>query len=166
MKIVCFGDSLTACGGENGRFSDILADRFPRHQFINRGIGGETFEDALARIEPDVLAEHPDLVLIEFGANDWRQDRRPPREWARDLEAIVRAVRRAGAVPVVLGVFGPVRDSAGNYREKETGADSRSRVFRILEAQVAERHNAFYIPNIQERIAGDRCCWSDRNHPN
>ena len=51
MKIVCFGDSLTSCGGEGGprlggRFSDILEDRFPGHIFVNRGVGGESFVEA------------------------------------------------------------------------------------------------------------------------
>jgi len=166
MKVVCFGDSLTSCGGEGGRYSDILADRFPRLEFLNRGAGGETFEDALQRLDTDVLAEDPDVVLVEFGANDWWKDERPPEAWARDLEVILAKVRAIGAVPVVLGVFGPYRDSSGNPVEKEYGADARSRAYRALEAAAAERHGAFYIPNIQEHIIGNRCCWRDRNHPN
>ena len=57
MKVICFGDSLTSGGGENGRFSDILQDRFPDHRFPNRGVGGETIVDGLARLESDVLDE-------------------------------------------------------------------------------------------------------------
>ena len=67
MKIVCFGDSLTSCGGENGRFSDILQERFPGHEFINRGVGSDTFVDALERLDADVLLARPDVVLLEFG---------------------------------------------------------------------------------------------------
>ena len=55
MKIVCFGGSLTSCGGENGRFSDILQERFPGHEFINRGVGSDTFVEALERLDADVL---------------------------------------------------------------------------------------------------------------
>ena len=42
MKIFCFGDSLTAAGGHDGRFSGILQHRFPRLQIINAGYGGKT----------------------------------------------------------------------------------------------------------------------------
>jgi len=166
MKIVCFGDSLTACGGPGGRFSDILADRFPRHTFVNRGVGGETFEDALARLDSDVLAERPDIVLVEFGANDWRRAERPPEDWARDLETIVCKIRKTGAVPAILGVFGQYIDADGNYVEKTRGADERSRRFRDLERAVAGKYRIPYVPNIQERIIGNRCCWRDLNHPN
>ncbi|NOY81986.1 MAG: AMP-binding protein [Kiritimatiellaeota bacterium] len=166
MRIVCFGDSLTSCGGENGRYSDILADRFPGHEFINRGVGGETFEDALLRLDTDVLAQRPDIVLVEFGANDWWRDERPPSAWAADLDAIVARIRDVGAEPVILGVFGPCVDSSGRRVEKNCGADERSREFRKLEADIARKHRCPRIANIQERIAENRCCWRDRNHPN
>jgi len=106
MKIVCFGDSLTSCGGENGRYSDILQDRFPAHGFVNKGVGGEGFAEALVRLETDVLAERPDAVLVELGANDWWRNERPPESWARDLDTILAAVRARGAHGIVLGVFG------------------------------------------------------------
>ena len=34
-KIVCFGDSLTSCGGKNGRYSDMLQKSLPSYIFIN-----------------------------------------------------------------------------------------------------------------------------------
>ena len=119
MKIVCFGDSLTSCGGEAGRFSDILQERFPRHEFVNRGVGGDSLAEALARLETDVLAERPDVVLVEYGANDWWRGERPPEAWAADIDSILAAVRKIGARPVLLGVFGPYLDESGARREKE-----------------------------------------------
>jgi len=166
VKIVCFGDSLTACGGEGGRFSDILQDRFPGHEFVNKGSGGDTLEDARARLERDVLSERPDVVLIEFGANDWWRDERPCEAWAADLKYCVEKIRAAGARVVVLGVFGPHRDQAGNLVPKTTGTDERGERFRRLEARIAAECGCAYVPNIQERIIGDRCSWSDANHPN
>lgn len=166
MKILCFGDSLTACGGEDGRFSDILGCRFPSHTFVNAGVGGETIAEGRARLEADVLAERPDIVLVEYGANDWWQDERPPEAWAADLEAIVTRICRTGARAVILGVFGTYLDAAGQRREKEFGTDPRATHFRALESDVAARHGCPYVANIQERIIGRRCCWRDRNHPN
>ncbi len=166
MKIICFGDSLTSCGGENGRFSDVLGDRFPAHRFINRGNGGESFVEALLRFETDVLAEKPDIVLVELGANDWWRNERPCEAWAADLEQILKRSRAAGARPVVLGVFGPYLDEAGVRTPKSYGIDERAVAYRDLESALAAKYDAPYIANIQERIIGRRCCWLDRNHPN
>ncbi len=90
---------------EDGRFSDILQQRFPAHQVVNKGVGGESFVEARARFAEDVLAEHPDIVLIELGANDWWRNERPYWDWAADLEYCITNIQRAGAKAVVLGVF-------------------------------------------------------------
>ena len=92
MKIVCFGDSLTECGGDGGRFSDVLQDRFPGHEFVNMGVSGETIADGLRRL-PGVLAARPDIVLVELGANDWHRAERSPAAWAGDLDTIISGVR-------------------------------------------------------------------------
>ncbi|MCX7935535.1 MAG: AMP-binding protein, partial [Planctomycetota bacterium] len=166
MKIICFGDSLTACGGDEGRFSDILADRFPGHLFVNKGVGGESFVEARARFEQDVLAEKPDVVLLELGAVDWWRNERPPEAWAADLEDFVRRSKQNGAKVVILGVFGDYLDASGQRRPKTYGSDERAIAYRGLEAEIARRYGCPYIANIQERIIGDRCCWLDANHPN
>lgn len=165
-KIICFGDSLTSCGGENGRFSDILQDRFPTHTFLNRGNGGESFVEALLRLEADVLAERPDIVLVAYGANDWWRNERPYEAWAADLEHILKQLRACGAQPVVLGVFGPYLDEAGVWTPKSYGIDERAVAYRELEAAVAAKYDAPYIANMQARIIQRRCCWRDNNHPN
>ncbi len=166
MRIICFGDSLSSCGGERGRYSDILQDRFPRHEFVNKGVGGETFVDARARFDADVLALAPDIVLIEFGANDWWRDERPFAAWAADLEYMVCELRKRNVRVVVLGVFGLYRNRAGQRVPKVYGIDARAVAYRDLEASIAARHGCEYVANIQEDIIQDRCGWRDRNHPN
>jgi fatty-acyl-CoA synthase len=166
MKIICFGDSLTACGGERGRYSDILQDRFPGHAFLNKGVGGETFVDALARLQVDILDEQPDVVIVEFGANDWWRDERPCEDWARDLETIVSNIKRVGGAAIIVGVFGPYKNDDGMYVEKSYGIDPRGAAYRALEAAVAAKYGCPYVANIQEWIVGRRCCWEDTNHPN
>ena len=166
MKIVCFGESLTSCGADNGRFSDILQARFPEHIFINRGVGGDTFRDALQRLRRDVLDHGPDVVLLEFGANDWWHAERPPSAWAADLERCVVRIREHGAVVLILGVFGPVPNGFGSAVQESGGTDARGAEFQALEAAIAARHDCGYVANIQADIVGDRCCWQDANHPN
>lgn len=167
MRIVCYGDSLTACGGKNGKFSDILQERFPGHEFINKGFNGWTIEEARANLQKEVLLLSPDLVLLEFGANDWWRASRHYQSWAADLDAMLTKIKKSGAQAVVMGVFGAVTDPlTGTQRNKKSGADERSEAFAKLEKEIAEKHNCPYIANHQVKIINDRCCWIDENHPN
>ena len=54
-RIVCFGDSLTSCGGKGGKYSDMLQKSLPAYKFINSGKGGDTIGGGLARLEEAVL---------------------------------------------------------------------------------------------------------------
>ena len=171
MKIVCFGDSLTTCGGDagaliGGRFSDVLQDRFPGHAFVNKGVGGESFVEAMQRFDTDVLAERPDVVLIELGANDWWRNERPFAEWGADLERCILGVKNVGGRAAVLGVFGQYRDASGRLLPKAYGIDERGVAYQKLEAEIAARHRCPYVANIQENIINNRRCWMDSNHPN
>lgn len=49
-----------------------LADARPFAEFsvVNRGVGGQTAADELARLDDDVIALHPQLVIWQTGAND------------------------------------------------------------------------------------------------
>ena len=87
VHIVFLGDSVThGCFGGTGnprldhdrfasytmKFHKMIGVLFPKTVFniINSGIGGETATMGLARFDRDVLAYHPDLVVISFGLND------------------------------------------------------------------------------------------------
>lgn len=166
MRVVCFGDSLTSCGGSTGTFPDILQDRFPDHEFLNKGVGGETLLDARKRYKEDVIELCPDVVLLEYGANDWWKDERPFEEWGNDLEFLIEAFIEAGIKVVVLGVFGKHLNLKGEWVEKVWGADDRSRAYRKLEKAIAEKHGCAYVPNIQMYTMGRRNQWDDRNHIN
>lgn len=63
--IVAFGDSITAFTGWVGMLKSILGT-----DVINSGIGGNTTNDAVKRLKKDVLDYKPDVVILNFGAND------------------------------------------------------------------------------------------------
>jgi lysophospholipase L1-like esterase len=79
------GDSLTA----GGRW----AEWFPDDGAINFGVGGDTTEAVLARLD-DVVAAAPDTVLLLIGTNDlaWR---RSAEHIVRNLETILVRLRKA-----------------------------------------------------------------------
>ncbi|HEX6798811.1 MAG TPA: GDSL-type esterase/lipase family protein [Ktedonobacterales bacterium] len=75
MRIVFFGDSLTE-GVDGAPYLDVLAQRAaddPRLrgvELVNAGIGGDTAEHLLARVQRDVVARQSDAVLVQVGNND------------------------------------------------------------------------------------------------
>ena len=70
-NIVVFGDSTTARRKGVGEvYEQRLAKALPGIRIVNAGVPGDTTERARTRFERDVLARRPDLVVIQFGAND------------------------------------------------------------------------------------------------
>ncbi|NCC52524.1 MAG: hypothetical protein EOM20_15080 [Spartobacteria bacterium] len=72
-KIVCFGDSITEMGTSIGLRGYVaqLSDRYVRRaDVLARGFSGYTTREAIRLIQPAVLNEHPDFVVMAFGAND------------------------------------------------------------------------------------------------
>src|SRR5215212_11260441 len=69
--IIAFGDSLTAGYGANpgedypSRLSTMIGATI-----VNAGVNGDTTESALARVDADVLARDPRIVLVGLGGND------------------------------------------------------------------------------------------------
>jgi lysophospholipase L1-like esterase len=73
MRLVAFGDSITAHGSREvrpERHWPRLVARRTGVEVLNAGAGGNTTTQGLDRIEKAVLARRPDLVLVQFGFND------------------------------------------------------------------------------------------------
>jgi len=67
---------------------------------INQGIGGETAEDLLKRIDRDVISFKPNLVIITIGGNDtWKGY--TIEDYKKYLTEIVNIVRANDAIPVL-----------------------------------------------------------------
>lgn len=95
MKILFFGDSLTARheGLNEPMLTAKLKSYFPDHLLINKGVGGNTTNDAMKRFKKDVLSEHADLVVIQFGSNDSAVHKHVSRElYQANLEQMVDAI--------------------------------------------------------------------------
>jgi acyl-CoA thioesterase-1 len=78
LRVVAMGSSSTAGFGASSaemsypdRLQRELARRFPATAVIvlNSGIGGQDVGEELARLERDVIAAHPDLVIWQVGTN-------------------------------------------------------------------------------------------------
>jgi len=104
VKIVCFGDSVTGLYYHTGgrrTYTDMLGvalkQIYPKAniEMINAGISGHTTENALARIEKDVLAHNPDLVTVMFGLNDLVKVE--IGQYERNLSEIAQKIRANGS---------------------------------------------------------------------
>lgn len=107
-RIVCFGDSITGAyyhTGSQRAWCDMLGLALQKSnpnanlQMINAGLSGHTTVNALARIDKDVIAKKPDLVVIMFGMND--VTRVPLETYQQNMREIIMRCRNAGAAVVL-----------------------------------------------------------------
>lgn len=169
MRIVCFGDSLTACGGQGGHYSDYLQEWLPKYEVINKGIGGDTLGGGRKRFEKDVLELQPVAVIIELGANDYWHTNRPISELKADLESMVIDAKKSGAEVIIASCFG------GTTRESRVPIDPSSKKRQLyaekiaeFEREISEQYKCYYVPDMQVDILpnGKAPYWDDSNHPN
>jgi acyl-CoA thioesterase I len=126
LTIVAFGSSSTEGFGASrpersypSRLAALLKAQFPGIpiRVLNRGVGGEMAPQMMARLDRDVLAERPDLVIWQLGTNSVLHDRDPAAEanWAK--EGIAR-IRAAGADVMLMDLqYAPAVLLHARYRE-------------------------------------------------
>jgi dipeptidyl aminopeptidase/acylaminoacyl peptidase/lysophospholipase L1-like esterase len=116
VKVITLGDSITkgVRSGVTGEqtFAALLQSGLRKEglaaEVTNVGIGGERTDQALVRLEKDVIARQPHIVTIMYGTNDsyvdiGRSDSRITAHQYRDnLVQLVERLRRAGIQPVVM----------------------------------------------------------------
>jgi len=149
-NIICFGDSLTeGVGAAAGQDYPSILARQLRLELINAGRRGDTSADGVARLEQDVLARNPRLVIVLFGGNDFLRQV-PLVETKKSLEEIVRRIQERGAMVVLLGMrLGLFTDEYGPLYE-----------------EIARKHGALYIPQVLKGVLSDPKLKSDSIHPN
>jgi acyl-CoA thioesterase I len=130
LTIVAIGSSSTAGTGASSaaasypsRLEAELRRRLPEEKVVvlNRGIGGETAGDMVARFERDVLAAAPDLVVWQVGTNDVLRDRAVPAE-IEIVRGGIERLKGAGIDLVLMDMqYAPAVLVHPAYREMEYG---------------------------------------------
>jgi acyl-CoA thioesterase-1 len=126
--IVCFGDSLTAGHGVESSHAypsylqQLLSSRGYLYHVTNAGIDGNTTKDGVDRLK-DVLALHPQIVVVEFGGNDGLRGL-PLSSTRQNLDLIVSTLLKAKIKVVLAGItlppnYGPdyIQQFNGIYSE-------------------------------------------------
>lgn len=116
IRIVTLGDSITKGVRPGVTGAETFAALLQRHareagyeaEVLNVGVGGERTDQALERLDRDVLAKSPGIVTVMYGANDSYVDpgkiapRLTPAQFRENLERIVDRLQAAGARVVLM----------------------------------------------------------------
>ena len=107
-RILAFGDSLTAGFGvaPDQSFPVQLAARLKADGYDvivdNGGVSGDTTADGLARFDW-TMGDHPNIVLLELGANDMLRGL-APTDAAANLDAMLAKLKAAKVKILLLGM--------------------------------------------------------------
>lgn len=105
-RVVFFGDSITAFWGRP------IGEFFPGHDYINRGISGQTTPQMLVRFRADVIALKPVVVVILAGTNDIAGNTGASSlGMIEDNLSSMTELARAHGIRVVLATLLPVSDA-------------------------------------------------------
>lgn len=131
-----------------------LSATHPGTTVINQGHGGWTSEQGDAQLGELVLSCQPDLLILNFGINDWKQPL-PLDRYIASMQRIIERTRDAGC-QVLLWTSGPVSaKSEQHYGWSKPRDDSRllykfAEISRALH-ELAARHKV-ELADVQQVI--------------
>ncbi|MCU7547907.1 GDSL-type esterase/lipase family protein [Chitinophagaceae bacterium LB-8] len=118
-RVILFGDSITQMGVNPGGYITKMNETLVKnnlssqYELIGAGISGNKVYDLYLRMEDDVLARNPDVVVIYIGVNDvWHKTTSgtgtDPQKFERFYQAIIKKLQAKGiqvvlATPAVIG---------------------------------------------------------------
>ena len=149
MRIVAFGDSLTAGHGVLPRdaypskLEAVLRSRGYDVTIANAGVSGDTTAQGLARVDWSV-PQGTQAVILEFGANDMFRGV-PPAAVKQNLEAIIQKLK-ARHIEVML---------AGMYANRTLGKEYYT-AFDAIYRDLAHKYGLVLMPFFLEGVVGQR----------
>ena len=123
-RIAFLGDSITKGGNRDGGYINLVMDGLKVNGIaadkIPAGVSGNKSNQMLARLERDVLAKNPQIMLLSCGVNDvWHGARGVELpEYKQNITAIVEKAQAAG-VKVVILTATMIREDAGDELNKK-----------------------------------------------
>jgi acyl-CoA thioesterase-1 len=160
VKLAILGDSLAAGYGVKpaeampARLEAALRKQGRNVTVVNHGVSGDTTAGGLERIDW-MLADKPDIVLVELGANDALRAT-DPAATERNLDAIIAKLKDAGVTVWLAGMLAP-RNYGPEYAKRFDG----------LYQRLAEKHGVPLYPFFLDGVAQDAALnQGDGIHPN
>ena len=141
-KVIFFGDSITQAGvSPNGyitKLGQILEKTGQKDNFelIGAGIGGNKVYDLYLRLEDDVLAKKPDLVIIYIGVNDvWHKKTSGTGTDADKFEKFYQAIinkLKANNISVVLATPAAIGERTDFSNDSDGDMNQYSNIIRNI----------------------------------
>jgi acyl-CoA thioesterase I len=158
--VLVMGDSLAAgyalstSEGWVSLTAEKVAVESPDWRVVNASISGETTAGGAARIAAELKRHHPDVVVIELGANDGLRGL-PLQQTRENLEKMIAAAKAENAQVLLIGMRLPP-----NYGPDYT------RQFEQLFSDLSQQQKTAFLPFLLEPIAMDDSAFqADRLHP-
>lgn len=159
-RILVLGDSLSAgygiqpAQGWVALLSKALGRQGYDYEVINASVSGETTAGGSTRIAHLLATHHPQIVIIELGANDGLRGL-PLAEIENNLLLILARCQQEKSRPILIGMRLPQ-----NY-----GPEYTSRFAEIF-PKVSRAHHVSLVPFLLESVAGDMSNFqADGLHP-
>ena len=181
-RIIFFGDSITQAGVQPGGYITRIQDMLTKqgkatdYELIGKGIGGNKIYDLYLRMDDDVLALKPDVVVIYVGVNDvWHKSTygtgTDPDKFVKFYEAIIRKLQ-AGGSKVVLCTPAAIGEKTDFTNAQDGDLNAYSQLIRDLATRqnlpLVDLRKAFLDYNLKNNAANkDRgTLTTDRVHLN
>ena len=160
MRLTVLGDSLAAGYGVKpdqsfpARLEAALKAEGRNVTVLNQGVSGDTSAGGLDRLDW-MLADKPDIVLVELGANDALRGT-DPKVTEKNLSAIVEKLKAANVTVWLAGMMAP-RNLGSDYVNAFDG----------LYKRIADKYEVPLYPFILDGVAQDPALnQGDGIHPN
>jgi acyl-CoA thioesterase-1 len=159
--ILVFGDSLSAGYGVPVGFGwvSLLARKIAHsgydYNVVNASVSGETTAGGLARLPRALDLHHPDVLILELGANDGLRGL-PVARARSNLDQMITLAQARGERVLLLGMRMPP-----NYGPRYTEA------FHMMYLDLARQHHVALVPFLMDKVAlHPELIQADGLHPN
>jgi isoamyl acetate esterase len=156
-RVIFFGDSITQQGAEPGGYINRvdsmcrLENKSSQYEFVGAGIGGNKVYDLYLRMDSDVLAKNPDIVVIYIGVNDvWHKTSygtgTDPDKFERFYNAIIRRLRERN-ISVVLCTPAVIGEKTDFTNQQDGDLNKYAGIIRNLAGQ-----NSFPLVDLRQKF--------------
>jgi lysophospholipase L1-like esterase len=141
-RVIFFGDSITQAGVQQGgyivRIDSMckLEGAGDKYEFIGTGIGGNKVYDLYLRMESDVLAKNPDVVIIYIGVNDvWHKSTSGTGTDSDKFEKFYQAIidkLKAKNIKIILSTPGAIGEKTDFSNPQDGDMNEYSNIIRRI----------------------------------
>jgi isoamyl acetate esterase len=142
QKVIFFGDSLTELGIKPGGYVkkvDSLCrieNRGKDFEFSGTGISGNKVYDLYLRMDEDIIAKEPEIVVILVGVNDvWHKRLLGTGTDADKFESIYQKIidrLRLKGIKTILATPAVIGEKTDNTNEQDGDMNKYSKIIRLL----------------------------------